>query len=179
MCNIVLGSGVKESDSSIHIFFQIHFHYRLLQNNKYISLCYRVGPCCLCEEKGREGKSLSRVRLLATPWTLAHQAPPSMGFSRQEYWSGLPFPSSGDLPNPGIKRRSPALQADALTLSRGRAQCGLLGNSIFLIHPFPLSSLGLRSLFSICPPFFCLNCFELGFVTCSQKSSDWHSGHVS
>ena len=50
----------------------------------------------------------------ATPWTVAHQAPLSMGFSRQEYWSGLPFPSPGDLPDPGIEPRSPALQADAL-----------------------------------------------------------------
>ena len=56
-------------------------------------------------------KSLSRVQLFATPWTVAHQAPPSMGFSRQEYWSGLPFPSPGDLLEP----RSPALQADTLT----------------------------------------------------------------
>ena len=60
-------------------------------------------------------KLLSRVRLFVTPWTVAHQASPSMGFSRQEYWSGLPFPSPGDLPDPGIKPRSPALQADALT----------------------------------------------------------------
>ena len=60
-------------------------------------------------------KSLSHVRLFVTPWTVAHQAPLSMGFSRQEYWSGLPFPSPGDLPNPGIERGSPALQADALT----------------------------------------------------------------
>ena len=60
-------------------------------------------------------KSLICVRLFATPWTGAHQAPPSMGFSRQEYWSGLPFPSPGDLPDPGIEPRSPALQADALT----------------------------------------------------------------
>ena len=60
-------------------------------------------------------KSLSCVRLFAVPWTAAHQAPPPMGFSRQEYWSGLSFPSPGDLPNPGIKPRSPALQADALT----------------------------------------------------------------
>ena len=60
-------------------------------------------------------KSLSRVRLFATPWTVAHLAPPSMGFSRQEYWSGLPFPLQGNLPNPGIEPRSPALQADALT----------------------------------------------------------------
>ena len=50
-----------------------------------------------------------------TPWTVAYQAPPSMGFSRQEYWSGLPFPSPGDLPDPGVERGSPALQADALT----------------------------------------------------------------
>ena len=49
-----------------------------------------------------------------TPWTIAYQAPPSMGFSRQECWSGLPFPSPGDLPDPGIKPGSPALQADAL-----------------------------------------------------------------
>ena len=57
---------------------------------------------------------LSRVRLFATPWTVAYQAPPSMGFSRQECWSGLPFPSPGDLSDPGIEPRSPALQADAL-----------------------------------------------------------------
>ena len=49
---------------------------------------------------------------LATPWTVARQAPLSMGFSRQEYWSGLPFPSPGDLPGPGIAPRSPTLQAD-------------------------------------------------------------------
>ena len=60
-------------------------------------------------------KSLSHVRLFATPWTVAQQAPPSMGFSRQEYWSGLPFPSPGDLPDPGIEPRSPTLRADALT----------------------------------------------------------------
>ena len=60
-------------------------------------------------------KSLSLVRLFATPWTVSYQAPPSMGFSRQEHWSGLPLPSPGDLPNPGIKPGSPALEADTLT----------------------------------------------------------------
>ena len=58
----------------------------------------------------------SCVRLFATLWTIAHQAPLSMGFSRQEYWSGLPCPSSGDLPDPGIEPASlvsPALQADS------------------------------------------------------------------
>ena len=59
-------------------------------------------------------KSLSRVRLSMTPWTVAYQAPLSMGFSRQDYWSGLPFLSPGDLPNPGIEPRSPALQTDSL-----------------------------------------------------------------
>ena len=51
---------------------------------------------------------------LATPWTVAHQAPLSVEFSRQEYWSGLPFASPGDLPDPGIEPGSPALQADSL-----------------------------------------------------------------
>ena len=60
-------------------------------------------------------KSLSRVRLFATPWTVAYQAPPSMGFSRQEYWNGAPLPSPGDLPDPGIEPWSPTFQADALT----------------------------------------------------------------
>ena len=62
-----------------------------------------------------EVKSLSRVWLFVTLWTVAYQASLSMGFSTQEYWSGLPFPSPGDLPNPGIEPRSPALEADALT----------------------------------------------------------------
>ena len=59
-------------------------------------------------------KLLSRVWLFATPWTVASQAPPSMGFSRQGYWSGLPLPSSEDLPNPGIEPGSCALQAESL-----------------------------------------------------------------
>ena len=59
-------------------------------------------------------KLLSRVQLFATPWTVAYQAPQSMEFSRQEYWSGLPLPSPGDLPDPGIVPRSPELQADTL-----------------------------------------------------------------
>ena len=59
-------------------------------------------------------KSLSRVQLFVTPWTVAHQAPLSMGLSRQEYWSGLPFPSPGDLPEPGIEPGSSVLWTDAL-----------------------------------------------------------------
>ena len=59
--------------------------------------------------------SLSHVRLFATPWTVARQAPPSMGFSRQEYWRGCHFLLQENLPDPGIEPRSPALHADALT----------------------------------------------------------------
>ena len=62
----------------------------------------------------KKEKSLSHVQLFVTPWTIDYQAPQSMEFSRPEYWSGLPFPSPVDLPNPGIKPGSPALQADAL-----------------------------------------------------------------
>ena len=65
----------------------------------------------LCES---ESEVTQLYPTLCNPWTVAHQAPLSMGFSRQEYWSGLPFPSPGDLPNPGIKPGSPALQADPL-----------------------------------------------------------------
>ena len=64
--------------------------------------------------KESESEVAQLIRLFTSPWTVTHQASPSMEFSRQEYWSGLPFPSPGDLPNPGIEAGSPALQADAL-----------------------------------------------------------------
>ena len=61
-------------------------------------------------------KLLSHVQLFATPWTVVYQAPLFMGFSRQECWSGLPFPPPGDLPDPGIEPRFPSLLADAFTI---------------------------------------------------------------
>ena len=76
----------------------VHPHNRILLSNEKVKV-----------------KSLSRVQLFGTPWTVAYQASPSMGFSRQEYWSGLSFPSPGDLSDPGIDPGSPALEADALT----------------------------------------------------------------
>ena len=101
------------SYTHIHILFQILFHYRLLQDTERRYLCRRallltISYVCVCW-------SLRHVWLFAIPWTVAHQAHPSMGFSRQEYWNGLPFPSPGDLPHPGIERWSPALQVDSLT----------------------------------------------------------------
>ena len=69
----------------------------------------------------------SRVQLFVTSWTVALQAPLSTGFSRQEFWSGLPGPRLGDLPHPGIKPGSPALQADSLPLSH-------LGSPTHIIH---------------------------------------------
>ena len=82
----------------------------------------------ISKERKKKVKSLSCVRLFATLWTVAHQAPLSMVFSRQEYWSGLPFPSPGDLPDPGIKPRSPALEADALTSEPPGKRLSLIRN---------------------------------------------------
>ena len=93
-------------------------------NELYILNSYEAKFYVLCEVK-----SLSRVRLFVTPWTVAYQAPQSVEFSRQENWSGLPFPSPGYLPSPGIEPGSSALQADSL-LSKppGKPQAG--GTSI-------------------------------------------------
>ena len=84
---------------------------------------------------------VTHVQLFVTPWTVAHHAPLSMEFSRQEYWSGLPLPSPGDLPNPGIELGSPTLQADSLPtelqivavtiLNAGSLQLKTDGNSDF------------------------------------------------
>ena len=71
--------------------------------------------CLVLVDRVKWGKSLSRVQLFAPPWAVAYQAPPSMGLSRQEYWSGLPFPSPEDLPDPGIEPGSPAFPANTLT----------------------------------------------------------------
>ena len=81
-------------------------------------------------------KSLSRIRVFATPRTVAYQAPQSMEFSRQEYWSGLPFPSPEDLPNPVIEPGSPALLADAL-LSEPPPNPHQL--NILIIHSFHIT----------------------------------------
>ena len=81
--------------------------------------------------KSRMLSRFSRVRLFVSPWAVACQAPPSMGFSRQEYWSGLPFPSPGYLPDPGIEPRSPTLQADTYHLSHqgiSGVNTGAIGN---------------------------------------------------
>ena len=83
------------------------------------------------ERKGSESEVAQAHRLFvqlcqlfAIPWTVACEAPPSMGFSRQEYWSGLPFPSPGNLPDPGIKPRSPALQTDSTIGATGESPTG-------------------------------------------------------
>ena len=81
---------------------------------QFVSLYFKGGNGDSARLKLLCGSVLSHVRVFANPWTLAYQAPLSMGFSRQQYWSGLPFPSPGNLPDPGIKPRSPALQTDAL-----------------------------------------------------------------
>ena len=82
-------------------------NFTLKKSLKLLLLCYVCVHVCMLSH-------FSRVQHFVTPWTIACQAPLSMGFCRQEYWSGLPFASPGDLSSPGIEPRSPALQADSL-----------------------------------------------------------------
>ena len=82
------------------------FNHYFLLDGKIMVCLYRTWAV-LCVSHSVRSNS-------ATPWTVVHQAPPSVGFSRQEYWSGLPFPSPGNLPDPGIKPRSPSLETDYL-----------------------------------------------------------------
>ena len=93
------------------IFRSVKIVCMIYNNHGYISSC-----CCVV--------LVAYLCLFATLWTVAHQAPLSMEFSRQEHWSGLPFPSPNDLPDPEIESRSPALQADSLPSE-------MLGKSIF------------------------------------------------
>ena len=86
---------------------QINYSYTW--HHGWMSQIYTIN-----ERKKVKVKLLSHVRLFVIPWTVIHQASLSMGFSRQEHWSRLPFPPPGDLPNPGIEPRSPALQTDNL-----------------------------------------------------------------
>ena len=99
--------------SFFKIIFSFIFNWRIIALQYCVSLCQK-----------ERAKSCPTI---AIPWTIAHQDPLSMGFPRQEYWSGLPFPSPGELPDPGIEPRSPALQADALPTE-------LCGKPVYAIH---------------------------------------------
>ena len=91
--------------------FRFHLRGEIIQYSSFSDL-FHSAQCPPCSSK--KMKSLSHIQLFVMPWTVVYQVPLSMGFSRQAYWSGLPFPSPGDLSNPGIEPRSPALQADSL-----------------------------------------------------------------
>ena len=126
-CSLGISNFREEMSSLSHSVVFLYFFALIAKEGFLISHCYSLELCIqmlisflfffsqLFASLKVKVKLLSRVQLFATLWTVALQAPPSMGFSRQEYWSGLPFPSPGDLPDPRIKPRSPALQADALT----------------------------------------------------------------
>ena len=107
------------------------FQYRLLDPPlKFLTQRSLVGPMC---------ELLSHVRLFATPWTVACQAPLSMGFSRQEYWSGFPFPSPRDITNLGIKLGSPSLLAVSLPSEPpGKPLGGSWGFAVLLSSQEPL-----------------------------------------
>ena len=109
--------------------------YSLCLNVRYTMCWFTYNICCkMIIAMKVKVKLLSRLTL-CNLWDCTCKAPPSMGFSRQDYWSGLPFPSPGDLPSPGIKPRSPALQPDSL-LSEPQ---GILTNSFILSHDYHFS----------------------------------------
>ena len=140
-----------------------------------------------------EVKSLSRVWLFATSWTVAYQAPPSMEFSRQEYWSRLPFPSPGDLPDPGIEPRAPALRADALPSEppgkpkrkallgfKPRISCFLDRRFNRRSHEAPIELEILSNRFMFCHPLLLLpsvfpsiRVFSDGSALCIRWPKDW------
>ena len=121
------------------------------------------GVCCGC---------CSVVSDCATPWTVAHQAPLSTGFSRPEYWSGLPFPSPGDLPNPGIEPMSPAFPALASIFSTteppGKPQIGaypwnILSQETFSVTHLPLNLEHTEKPHALPPStIFLINVYRLG-----------------
>ena len=92
----------------------VHLYVKSLKKKKKVNSQIQRTACCKAKQMVSVKWSCSVVSDSVTPWTVAHQAPPSVGFSRQEYLSGLPCPSPGDLPNPGIEPRSPAVQVDSL-----------------------------------------------------------------
>ena len=95
----------KCTTSKLNILYIYQIKQNLKKNKKNVKyINYKYSRCTQVKVK-----SLSHVQLFATPWTVASQVPPSMGFSRQEYCNGLPFPSPGDLPDPGIEHGSPSL----------------------------------------------------------------------
>ena len=99
---------------TVCIYFLSNILHLSSSSSRYLAI---ITPCTFCIYKINLCAVLSRVQLFATPWTVARQAPLFVGFFRQEYWSGLPFPPPGDLHDPGIEPTSPlspALQADSL-----------------------------------------------------------------
>ena len=116
-CHTLLQGIFPTQESNLHLLCLLHWQVGSLPltspgKPSFCLTCLLCGPFVVYGGKG-EGVSCSVVSGYGL-WTVAYQAPLSMEFSRQEYLSGLPLPSPGDLPNPGIKPRSPALQADSL-----------------------------------------------------------------
>ena len=102
-----------------HIFLPFHIVHGTLKA-RILKWFYLLHYIYYCGQESLRRKLLSHVQLFVTPWTVAYEVPPSVEFSRQEYWSGLPSPSPGDLPEPGIKPGSLALQADSFTVRATR-----------------------------------------------------------
>ena len=142
LCTCRSFSGVHASEVSLLLGCKAWAFSAFLGDIKWFSRwLYLLCPCM-------GAQSFQSCWLCATPWTVAHQAPLSMGFSRQEYWGGLPRPPPGDFPNPGIEPtspESPALQADSLPLSHQLYPWWI---SIWLLH-WSTVTLGFLCIFNI------------------------------
>ena len=113
--------------------------------------------------------SLQSFLTLSTPWTGAVQAPLSMGFSRQEYWSGLPWPPAGDLLNPGFKPRPPALQVDSLpTKPPGKPLGSIHLLKPWKVHETPPPSYPISHWFSCCPCLLLQELLKIAVMTLSK-----------
>ena len=126
--------GCKELDTTEHASHPNTFFKPEIWDKLKMTSIYKVSTMC---PKWKKVKFLNSVWLFETPWTVAYQAPSSMGFSRQKYWIGLPFPSPADLPDPGIEPGSSALQADALTSEPPGKPQSIQDYSIYFILIIP------------------------------------------
>ena len=143
----------------------------LYQNLPFVTEFVLMRQTCEC----MDAQLLKHIRFFAAPWTVAHQAPLSMEFSRQEYWSGLPFPTPGDLPNPVIKPVSPALTDGFFTIAPpGKSTEEIKGIETFTCLLSSWSNYFLHYLLS-----FVFKIFQMPFKVCGSTAVWFHSGNSS
>ena len=138
-----------EISSLSHSIIFLYFFALITEEGFLMSLWYSLELCIQMSIES-ESEVASRIWLFATPWTAAYQGPLSLGFSRQEYWSGLPFPSPGYLPNPGIELQVSRIAVRRFTIWATREALQMSIPFLFSFSPFPLASLLFQLFVSPC-----------------------------